>query len=354
MVGWARIGIGLALVWGSLGVLGYRLGWQIHSSRGQAALLRSELPKSDSSTANCSQGTPASDGQLAGVLDLPTLGVTAPVEEGTDDAELNVAVGHADSTPWPGTPGTSVLLAHDVSYFAHIDQLQPGNVINYKIGCVTHVFSVIGHQVVQAGSAIPQQAGNGLVLDTCWPTNALWYTPQRYLVEAHEVSVKTSKKSSTGGAPQTWPTGYTSTAPSALLAQGLTLQNNEAPMGTLELTGTPTQAWAQSPAPLAVEAAALEAYFGGLHAADQKRADWWSVLAPSVTMPTPLQGAFISGHNSPLDVTITSTGSTPTSVSLSTDVTISGGTAPGRYQETVNETIQGLTVVITQWEVSHG
>ncbi|MHB8682685.1 MAG: sortase domain-containing protein, partial [Acidimicrobiales bacterium] len=62
--------------------------------------------------------------------------MTAPVEQGTGDAELNVAVGHADSTPWPGTPGTSVFLAHDVSYFALIANLQPGDVINYEANCV--------------------------------------------------------------------------------------------------------------------------------------------------------------------------------------------------------------------------
>ena len=352
MVSWARIGIGLALVWGSLGVLGYRLGWQLHSNRGQQALLRSERSAQNSSV-NCSQGTPASDGQLAGVLDLPSLGVTAPVEQGTDDAELNVAVGHADSTPFPGTPGTAVLLAHDVSYFAHIDQLGNGTEIDYTFDCQIHVFDVIGHSVVQAGAPIPQISGNGLVLDTCWPTNALWYTPQRFLVEAREVSVKTSKSSAAGTA-QTWPTGYTSTAPAALVAQGLTLTTNTQPMGTLELTGTPTQAWAQSPAPLAVESAALAAYFGGLHSAAQHRSDWWAVLAPGVTMPTALNGATVSGHNSPLDVTITASGSTPTSVLLSTDVTLSGGAAPGRYRETVNETINGLILTITNWEVTHG
>jgi sortase A len=354
MIGWARVAVGLTLLWGALGVLGYRLGWELHSSHGQDALLRSARTSLDHRSSTCTQSTPASDGQLAGVLALPKLNVTAPVEQGTDDAELNVAVGHADSTPFPGTPGSSVLLAHDVSYFAHIDQLQPGDTINYTTGCVTHVFNVTGHQVVTAGAPIPQLSGNGLVLDTCWPTNALWYTPNRYLVLAQEVSVKTSKTAATGAAPQTWATGFTTTAPSALVAQGLTLENNEEPMGTLALTGTPDSAWAQSPAPLAVEAAALEEYFGGLHAAAQKRTDWWSALAPGVTMPAPLSGAWVSAHNAPLNVTITAQGATPTAVTLSTVFTLTGGSAPGKYTETVTEAIHGLTVTIANWEVSHG
>ena len=346
--------VGIVLVWGALGVLGYRLGWQLHSSRGQDALLRSANHSLGRSGGSCSQSTPSSDGQLAGVLAMPKLGVTAPVEQGTDDPELNVAVGHADSTPFPGTAGTAVLLAHDVSYFANIDQLNSGDVINYRVGCVTDVFHVTGHTIVKAGDPVPQLSGDGLVLDTCWPTNALWYTPNRYLVEAEEVSVTTTKKAPNGTTPQSWPTGYASTAPSALVSQGLTLTSNEAPMGTMQINGTPDSAWAQSPAPLAVESAALAAYFGGLHSADQHRSDWWSVLAPGVTMPPPLSGAYVSGHDSPLDVTITTQGDTPTAVTLSTLITLSGGSAPGEYQETVTEAIHGLTVTITNWEVSHG
>ncbi len=354
MFSWTRVLVGLVLVWGALGVLGYRLGWQIHSSRGQDALLRSANHSLDRSRGKpCTQSAPASDGQLAGVLAMPKLNVTAPVEQGIDDAELNVAVGHADSTPLPGVAGTSVLLAHDVSYFANINQLVPGDVVNYQDGCVTDVFQVVGHTIVQAGAPVPQLSGTALVLDTCWPTNALWYTPNRYLVEAQEVSVKTSKTAPNSVA-QTWPTGYASTAPAPLVAQGLTLAQNEAPMGTLVLNGTPSNAWAQSPAPLAVEEAGLAAYFGGLKAADQHHADWWSALAPGVAMPTPLSGAWVSGHDSPLDVTITAQGTTPTAVTLSTLVTLSGGAAPGRYQETITEAIHGLTVTIANWEVSHG
>ncbi|MHB8682514.1 MAG: sortase family protein, partial [Acidimicrobiales bacterium] len=263
------------------------------------------------------------------------------------------AGGPADSTPWPGTPGTSVFLAHDVSYFALIANLQPGDVINYEANCVTHVFHVIGHVIVKAGAPIPQLSGNGLVLDTCWPTHALWYTPDRYLVESVEVSVKSSRTAANNKL-QTWPTGYTTTAPAALVAQGLTLEQNEEPMGSLALTGTSDNAWAQSPAPLAVEAAGLEALFGGLHAAAQKRTDFWNALAPGVTIPAPIWGAWVSGHDAPLDVTITATGATPTAITLSTVYTLTGGSAPGKYRETVTEAIHGLTVTVTNWEVSHG
>jgi sortase A len=344
----------VALVWGALGVLGYRLGWEAHSRDAQGALLNSlrSGTANDARGSTCTRdvpGTPSEDGQLAGVLDIPKLGVVAPVEQGTGDDVLDVAVGHADSTPLPGTPGTAVLLAHDVSYFADVDRLSPGDLLDYQVGCLTYEFEVTGHQIVEAGAAVPELSGTGLVLDTCWPTNALWYTPNRYVVEAVETRVVTSRG---GGrnSPKSWVTGYGAPAPPALVAQGLDLSQNEEPMGTLQLTGTPGAAWSQSPAPLAVEAAALEGYFGAIHAASQGQSDWWAELAPGVAMPQPLDGASVSAHDSPLDVTIEAQGDRPTSVVLDTVVTLSGAD-PGEYSESVTEVVRGLDVLITSWEV---
>ena len=42
-------------------------------------------------------------GQLSGILTVPALNLSAPVEEGTDDPELNVAVGHDPQSVWPGS-----------------------------------------------------------------------------------------------------------------------------------------------------------------------------------------------------------------------------------------------------------
>ena len=300
-----------------------------------------------------SSPAPARDGQLTGVLEIPSLQVTAPVAQGTSDAVLDVAVGHAPSTPMPGAPGTAVLLAHDVSYFAGIAALRPGDVVRYRTGCTTAVFSVTGHQVVKAGASVPAQGGNSLVLDTCWPTDALWFTPSRYLVEAVQTGTNTARPA-TSANTRTFPADYVSAAPAPLATQGLDLDHNPAPMGTLQLGGTFDRAWAQSPAPLSVEHAALATYFGGLRAAAQGRADWWRALAPDVALSGPgaaLVGAHVAGYDAPLEVTETGVGTTPGAVTLDTEVTVSGGAAPGRYHEHVVEAVRGRSLVVTSWEV---
>ncbi len=170
------------------------------------------------------------------------------------------------------------------------------------------------------------------MLDTCWPPNALFFTPDRLLIRATEVGAATKGGDLDPGEQfvrTVRSTDYTTSAPPALQAQGLTLQQNEAPMGTMNLVNA-SVAFAQSPGPLSLEAAALETYFGGLHAAAQHQAAWWAAMAPGVALPPQLAGAAVTGHDAPLDVEIDSSGGTPTQVVLRTTVSLSGGSASGR------------------------
>ena len=267
-------------------------------------------------------------------------------------SELNVAVGHDPQSVWPGVAGASVFLAHDVSYFVHLNELKPGDVITYQTACNTVKFSVSAQQVVAAGSDVSGTTGPSLVLDTCFPPNALFFTSQRLLVRATEVSAATKGTSLRPGRALTAgasSVNYAVPAPMALVAQGLTLQQNEAPMGTMQLVNA-SIGFAQSPGPLALEAAALEAYFGGLHAGAQNEQAWWSAIAPGVAMPPQLAGAAVVGHDSPLNVEIDSAGGTPTQVVLRTTVTLSGGAAPGEYAETATLPVHGTQVTIGSWQ----
>ncbi len=314
-------------------------------------------------------GSTSSD-PVHGLLAVPRLGLLAPVEEGVGNAQLAVAVGHIPASVWPGSAGTSILAAHDVSYFVHIDQLQPGNVVEYATPCTTYEFTVSGHQVVKQGSPVYNSPGPTLMLETCWPTDALWYTPDRLLVTATltgTVSTATQAWARSGGvlaggsaagAPHGTSAGAGPTlaaptvpAPKALAAEGLTLATNSIPMGTLTIAGTPTTAWTQSPGPLGVESSALQAFIGGLKAAEQQVPSWWSAVAPGVAMPAALGGARISDWHQGLDVAITAAGTEATAVTLSSIVTVAGGPSPGTYDQVVHETIGGGELTVAGWQI---
>jgi len=349
-------GMGVVLLWAALTCAGYAAGWQIHKARAQSILLRSERAAMHRARQKDPHGacvvTAPRSGQLAGILRIPALHLTAPVEEGTGDGQLNVAVGHDPSSVWPGQAGTSVLLAHDVSYFVHLDELKSGDVVLYESACTIVRYTVTGEHVVQQGSPVPDSATPSLVLDTCYPPNALFFTTQRLLVQASEQGIADSAREGRPRVNHTSPgwTFYSVPAPVALVAQGLTLEQNEAPMGTMTLSGQMTANWEQSPGPLALEAASLEAYFGGIHAAEQLRPDWWAPIAgPDVAPPVPLLGVTIAGHDAPLDVEIHASDDEATRVVLRTTVAVSGGAAPGTYSEVVTVAVHGSSVHLGSW-----
>ncbi|MDQ1359978.1 MAG: sortase, partial [Acidimicrobiaceae bacterium] len=149
---WLAPILGALLVWGALGFFGYAAGWTAHKDRAQSVLKSPVRPvdQAKASVPPCVQAPPQV-GQLAGTLTIPAIGLKAPVEEGTDDAELNVAAGHAPASVWPGATGSAVFLAHDVSYFVHLNSLQPGDLIYYQDQCSTVAFQVSGQKIVNAG-----------------------------------------------------------------------------------------------------------------------------------------------------------------------------------------------------------
>lgn len=359
--------LGVLLVGAAVGWEVNAIAWTNHSERVGGALvhrflnehsLSSPVEGSNVSTpavppgmvtlASCAQSS-ASD-PVKGLLEIPKLGVTAPVEQGVDDSVLNVAVGHITGSVWPGDTGNSVLEAHDVSYFVHLAELSPGDTIRYVTPCITYAFSVQTHAVVQQGSPVYNTSTPTMTLVTCWPTDALWFTPQRYLVTANLVSSSLTRPVGDEYVPSQPPPAVP--VPSQLEAEGVTLETYSVPMGAMSLGGSPDAAWAQTTNPLLVESSAVKAFIAGVRALTQDRLDWWSAFAPQVAPPAALVGAHNPSYLSPLNVAITADGMQATGVTLTTNVSISGGSAPGHHSMTINETVANGALLISSWSVS--
>lgn len=357
--------LGTLLVVAAAGWAGYSWLWTRHAEQvGRQLIAAHELHLRGSAgrqlAAACASGTSGSAGTdpVQGVLSIPAIDVQAPVENGDGDAVLAVAVGHVPTSVWPGTTGTAVLAAHDVSYFVGIDKLADGAVIDYQTPCTTYHFAVSGHLVVRQGSPLYNSAGPTLVLETCWPTDALWYTPDRYLVTATEVgSTPTSTAAAAAGGRVSATSNAAArppvvAAPAALAAQGLTLATNSIPMGTLTEVGDPQPSWVDSPAPLAVEGSALQAFIGDLRSAEQGKTSWWTALTPTAPMPPVLLNATVNDWHQGLDVVITASGTTASAVTLSATVSLSGGSAPGLYHLTVQESVAHGDLWVQAWQLT--
>ncbi len=205
---------------------------------------------------------PPKIGQVVGVLQIPALDLTTAVVQGTTGSVLFRAPGHYVASVLPGEQGVSVIAAHNASFFRHLDRLVPGQLIIVATAEGRFWFRVTGHRIVRAGTAVPTSDEPTLVLEACYPLDALFFTPDRYLVTAVLASDRL------GGAqdplsPATSPS-YTAPIPPYLSQHfALSLQYNSIPMGrlTYEAPSTPrVTAFEQGAAPLALETEAIRVF----------------------------------------------------------------------------------------------
>jgi sortase A len=345
----ARLGlvaVSIACIAGGL-VLAGHIVWFIRSSSVHGAALiqreRRAIRVSGPAARACQSlghpyPAPAASGAPQGLLEIPALGLVAPVLQGTGDAVLAEAVGHVPASAWPGQPGTSVLAAHDVTWFARIGQVRPGDEIRYIMPCRTFTYRVMSHRVVHAGYPVYHTATARIVLDTCYPLDALYLTGSRYLVYAD--LIQTSPTSAIP-APPASPAPLIVPAPKALVAEGLSLEQNKAPLGVLSWAGSPSSRWRQTSAPLQAEASVLSAYFGIVRSAEQGQRSWWADLAPSVrrSAAAGIWGGEITGYDTPLDITLRVRGGCVLGATLTATVSSAGSRQPGTYNLTVTETV---------------
>jgi LPXTG-site transpeptidase (sortase) family protein len=132
----------------------------------RAELARGEAPVGQSSPLGglLDVGTPVA------LLDIPSAHIHEVVVEGTTPDALTAGPGHSRSTPFPGQPGTSVILGRRGTFggpFKHLASLKPGAVIHVTTGQGQSDYRVIG--VRRPGDPLPPavQPGKGrLVLVT--------------------------------------------------------------------------------------------------------------------------------------------------------------------------------------------
>ncbi len=342
-----RFAVGFTLILIAAVGVGYPLWWNHRSSSGATKLInqyRSQRAVGSGSSAKTRETCAVKGGP--GVLSIPSIGLVAPVQQGVDNAVLDVSIGHNPGTPWPGPKSAALFAAHDVSFFSRLSELKLGDLVSYSVSCGTYVFKVSQRQIADTGARITVPKVGALVLDTCWPTNALWFTSQRLIVTA-EYSKTVATSAAPTVAPPTGnaiaPVVLNTNLPGALSAANLSLVNNSQLMGTMSFAGTPSSQFIQSNAPMQLEAAALTGWFAAIHTLEADQPTWWRYFAPAVAFPYQLSARPLHS-TSPLEVTETVSGATIEGVSLS-------GALNG-LKVTAHEAISGNSIYIDGYQVS--
>lgn len=359
--------LGLVLVALSGSVLGWQWWYRHHAAAtAQALVTKQELRDAQAvslpsgrriATSTASKpcvapalSSPAAVGDVRMILMAPSIDLTAPVLAGDSSSQLAVGVGHLPTSSWPDQGGTTVLEAHDVTFFANIDRLHSGETIVLTAPCRQWRYVVTGGQVLRAGTPVSITPQPTLVLVTCWPTNALYFTNQRYVLRARLTS-------SVGTGAAASPVPILATAPTAVLPTGLSAgwadpSRLGVPEGTLTVTGNPSPDASASPQVLAAANSALTVFDVGLLAAENASPAWWQTEAPSSHGPM-LSSAWPLRRNlpvwmSPVNVVLHADGSRIQSAALSSVVRCGSSD----YKLSVSLGVSGARYVIASWSMS--
>lgn len=107
-------------------------------------------------------------------IDIPAIGIEAPIVQGDGWEQLKKGVGQHIGTPNPGDPGNLVLSAHNDIYgeiFRHLDRLNPGDEVIVHTQLQTFTYRVVDWRVVDPTDvSVMDQTPEGIVtLISCYP-----------------------------------------------------------------------------------------------------------------------------------------------------------------------------------------
>jgi sortase A len=127
---------------------------------------------------------------LIGRLSIPRLHLSAIVREGTGEDTLGLTVGHIPSTSLPGQKGNVGVAGHRDKLFRGLEEIRKNDVIQFETLTGNYVYQVESTEIVDPRnvSVLRPRERSALTLVTCYPFYYIGSAPDRFIVEALQVS----------------------------------------------------------------------------------------------------------------------------------------------------------------------
>jgi len=120
------------------------------------------------------------------VLEIPKIGLEAPVFNGTDDLTLNRGVGRILGTARVGQGGNVGIAGHRDGFFRGLKDVQVGDGIELRTPRGTETYRVSDIEITSPADlkVLAERGVPTLTLVTCYPFYFIGNAPQRYIVRA--------------------------------------------------------------------------------------------------------------------------------------------------------------------------
>jgi sortase A len=129
-------------------------------------------------------------GDTLGRVDVPRLGLSVAVMEGTKPQMLRLGVGHIEGTALPGEAGNIGIAGHRDTFFRQLRDVRRDDEIRLQTPTELLRYQVDWVKVVAPDdvSVLTPSSKSMLTLVTCYPFQFLGSAPQRFVVRAHQYS----------------------------------------------------------------------------------------------------------------------------------------------------------------------
>jgi sortase A len=147
------------------------------------------LEVQETETGNTTAAKPIRQGDVVGRMEIPRLGVSVAVLQGTSSRNLRVGAGHLEGTPLPGEPGNSVVAGHRDTFFRGLKDVRKDDEIQVQMATGLVRYEVDWVKVVGPKDTwVLEPSGDALTLTlvTCYPFYLVGPAPKRFVVHARK------------------------------------------------------------------------------------------------------------------------------------------------------------------------
>lgn len=128
-------------------------------------------------------------GGLIGRIEIPRLGVSAIIVEGSGTTILRRAVGHIAGTALPGQSGNVAISGHRDTFFRPLRHIRRDDVVTLATPFGEYRYRVVSIAIVSPSDIAVLRPGptETLTLVTCFPFYFIGAAPQRFIVRAERI-----------------------------------------------------------------------------------------------------------------------------------------------------------------------
>ena len=136
------------------------------------------------------------EGQTLGRMEIPRLGLSVGIFQGTQSKTLRIGAGHIEGTAIPGEAGNSGIAAHRDTFFRPLENIRTNDEIQIETARGFSHYQVDSIRIVPPDeiAVLEPTAESGVTLVTCYPFYFVGAAPKRFIVHARKMSADIQSK----------------------------------------------------------------------------------------------------------------------------------------------------------------